>query len=157
MPCSVALLSRALRERGDRKLLITSKWLQTVHFQRIYLYNDRALVYPPGESIARPYCHELRLLPLRVDTMASRGPALLSSLPNLQNLIKRDPASYTDEFLIQLSHYNALRTIIEQGITTSASGAGTSAASTSGGRAGADEERFRELVGFVAQVCNINI
>lgn len=85
--------------------------------------------------------------------MASRGPALLSSLPNLQNLIKRDPASYTDEFLIQLSHYNALRTIIEQGITTSASGAGTSAASTSGGRAGADEERFRELVGFVAQVC----
>lgn len=84
--------------------------------------------------------------------MAQRGPALLSSLPNLQNLIKRDPQSYTDEFLIQLSHYNALRTIIEQGITTSASGAGTSNAATSGGRAGADEERFRELVGFVAQV-----
>jgi len=89
--------------------------------------------------------------------MAQRGPALLSSLPNLQNLIKRDPQSYTDEFLIQLSHYNALRTIIEQGITTSASGAGTSAAATSGGRAGADEERFRELVGFVAQVGRVFI
>ena len=89
-----------------------------------------------------------------------RGPTLLSSLPNLQNLIKRDPASYTDEFLIQLGHYNALRTIVEHGMSTSASGAGTSnAGATSGGgngqaggKAGADEERFRELVGFVAQV-----
>ena len=92
-----------------------------------------------------------------------RGPTLLSSLPNLQNLIKRDPASYTDEFLIQLGHYNALRTIIEHGMSTSASGAantantggGNSSGTGSAGKAGADEERFRELVGFVAQVCAI--
>ena len=94
--------------------------------------------------------------------MTQRGPSALSSLPNLQNLIKRDPASYTDEFLIQFGHYNALRNIIEQGISTSASGVGLngatagSATGTSGsgaqGKAGADEERFRELVGFVAQV-----
>ena len=90
--------------------------------------------------------------------MASRGPSLLSSLPNLQNLIKRDPQSYTDEFLIQLGHYNALRTIVEQGISTSASGVSNGNNNiTSGGsnaRAGADEERFRDLAGFVAQVRN---
>lgn len=84
--------------------------------------------------------------------MAHRGPSLLSSLPNLQNLIKRDPASYTDEFLIQLGHYNALRNIIEQGISTSASGAGSNANAGSSGKAGADEERFRDLANFVAQV-----
>lgn len=81
-----------------------------------------------------------------------RGPTLLSSLPNLQNLIKRDPQSYTDEFLIQLGHYNSLRTIIEHGIATSASGAAVATSSQNTGKAGHDEERFRELVGFVAQV-----
>lgn len=81
--------------------------------------------------------------------MAQRGLALLSSLPNLQNVIKRDPASYTDEFLIQLAHYNSLRAIIEQGISTSA---GTAGQPGSSGKAGTDEERFRELASFVAQV-----
>ena len=80
---------------------------------------------------------------------SQRGPSLLSSLPNLQNLIKRDPASYLDEFLIQLGHYNALRNIIEQGISTST---GTATGTAAGGKAGADEERFRELANFVAQV-----
>lgn len=75
--------------------------------------------------------------------MAQRGPSLLASLPNLQNLIKRDPASYTDEFMIQWSHYNALRNIVEQGIST---------ANSTAGKASSDEERFRLLVAFVAQV-----
>lgn len=83
----------------------------------------------------------------------ARGANLLSSLPALQNVIKRDPGSYADEFLIQLGQYNALRAIIEQGISTSASGAGIS----STGKAGQDEERFRELVNFVAQVCKFSL
>lgn len=83
--------------------------------------------------------------------MASRGGLLLASLPNLQNLIKRDPASYTDDFLIQWQHYNALRNIIEQGISTSdASGASKQGGGAKGSTS--DEEKFRQLVAFVAQV-----
>lgn len=89
--------------------------------------------------------------------MAQRGPTLLSSLPNLQNLVKRDPGSYTDEFLIQLGRYNALRSIIEQGISTSAAATASGGGSGSSGKASSDEEKFRELVSFVAQVSRMKI
>lgn len=115
----------------------------------------------PSISLRPSYCEtSFKVMSSQLQqSHRERGPTLLSSLPNLQNLIKRDPASYTDEFLIQLGHYNALRTIIEHGISTSASGSAAASSGAAGGnggqagKAGADEERFRELVGFVAQVC----
>lgn len=40
-----------------------------------------------------------------------RGILLTSNLPQLQNLIKRDPAAYKEEFLQQWNHYNSIREI----------------------------------------------
>ncbi|KAJ2916019.1 hypothetical protein MD484_g4411, partial [Candolleomyces efflorescens] len=40
-----------------------------------------------------------------------RGLLLTSNLPQLQNLIKRDPVSYKEEFLQQWHHYNSIREI----------------------------------------------
>ena len=40
-----------------------------------------------------------------------RGILLTSNLPQLQNLIKRDPTAYKEEFLQQWNHYNSIREI----------------------------------------------
>ncbi|EEB94437.1 hypothetical protein MPER_06750 [Moniliophthora perniciosa FA553] len=40
-----------------------------------------------------------------------RGILLTANLPQLQNLIKRDPAGYKEEFLQQWNHYNSIRQI----------------------------------------------
>lgn len=63
-----------------------------------------------------------------------RGILLTSNLPQLQNLIKRDPVSYKEEFLQQWNHYNSIRQIF---------------------RINPDEQaqHYRELVSFIAQVC----
>ncbi|TRM56647.1 SDA1-domain-containing protein [Schizophyllum amplum] len=42
-----------------------------------------------------------------------RGLLLTANLPQLQNLIKRDPAAYKEEFLQQWNHYNAVRQIFD--------------------------------------------
>ncbi|CDZ98856.1 sda1-domain-containing protein [Phaffia rhodozyma] len=62
-----------------------------------------------------------------------RGALLTSNLPQLQNLIKRDPAGYKEEFLAQWNHYESMRRLFELN---------------------PDEEggRFREVLGFIAQV-----
>ncbi|KAG7093623.1 hypothetical protein E1B28_007287 [Marasmius oreades] len=62
-----------------------------------------------------------------------RGILLTANLPQLQNLIKRDPPGYRDEFLQQWNHYNSIRQIF---------------------RLNPDEHaaQFRELVAFIAQV-----
>ncbi|KAI0075444.1 protein required for actin cytoskeleton organization and cell cycle progression [Panus rudis PR-1116 ss-1] len=62
-----------------------------------------------------------------------RGVLLTSNLPQLQNLIKRDPPGYQEEFLQQWNHYNSVRQIFQTN---------------------PDEEaqHFRELVTFIAQV-----
>jgi hypothetical protein len=62
-----------------------------------------------------------------------RGLQRTSNLPQLQNLIKRDPASYKEEFLQQWNHYNSIRQIF---------------------RTNPDEQtsHFRELVSFISQV-----
>ncbi|CAL1703881.1 unnamed protein product [Somion occarium] len=62
-----------------------------------------------------------------------RGVLLTSNLPQLQNLIKRDPVAYQEEFLQQWNHYNSVRQIFQTN---------------------PDEEaqHFRELVTFIAQV-----
>ena len=64
-----------------------------------------------------------------------RGALLTSNLPQLQNLIKRDPPGYHEEFLQQWNHYDSILNIF---------------------RTNPDDhhgaERFRELVTFIAQV-----
>lgn len=66
--------------------------------------------------------------------MSSSPAALLTSnLPQLQNLIKRDPAGYRDEFMQQWNHYESMRRLFELN---------------------PDEEgaRFREVITFISQV-----
>ncbi|CAK5279508.1 unnamed protein product [Mycena citricolor] len=62
-----------------------------------------------------------------------RGILLTSNLPQLQNLIKRDPAGYKEEFLQQWNHYNSIRLIFETSPNEQAT-------------------HFRELVTFISQV-----
>ncbi|KAI0256010.1 SDA1-domain-containing protein [Lactifluus subvellereus] len=61
-----------------------------------------------------------------------RGLLRTSNLPQLQNLIKRDPVSYKEEFLQQWNHYNSIRQIFQ---------------------INPDEQtsHFRELVTFISQ------
>lgn len=63
----------------------------------------------------------------------ARGILLTANLPQLQNLIKRDPDAYREEFLQQWTHYNSTREIF---------------------RINPDEQaqHFRELVAFISQV-----
>lgn len=65
--------------------------------------------------------------------MGGRSVLLTSNLPQLQNLIKRDPTSYKDEFLQQWNHYNSIRLIFHLNPDEHA-------------------HHFRELVAFIAQV-----
>ncbi|KJA27481.1 hypothetical protein HYPSUDRAFT_35380 [Hypholoma sublateritium FD-334 SS-4] len=62
-----------------------------------------------------------------------RGVLLTSNLPQLQNLIKRDPIAYREEFLQQWNHYNSIRQIF---------------------KINPDEQavHYRELVSFISQV-----
>ncbi|KAG9318289.1 SDA1-domain-containing protein [Chiua virens] len=62
-----------------------------------------------------------------------RGVLLTANLPQLQNLIKRDPAGYKEEFLQQYNHYNSTRQLFTINPDDNAS-------------------HFRELVTFIAQV-----
>ena len=62
-----------------------------------------------------------------------RGALLTVNLPQLQNLIKRDPAGYKEEFLQQYNHYNSIRQLFLLSPDDSAT-------------------RFAELVTFIAQV-----
>jgi hypothetical protein len=69
---------------------------------------------------------------LFAETMA-RGVLLTSNLPQLQNLIKRDPAAYREEFLQQWNHYNSIRQIFHSNPEE-------------------QTDQFRELISFIAQV-----
>ena len=62
-----------------------------------------------------------------------RGMLLTANLPQLQNLLKRDPAGYKEEFLQQWNHYNSVRQIFLLNPDEHA-------------------QHFRELVTFIAQV-----
>ena len=97
--------------------------------------------------------------------MARKGRAAI--LPNniilLQNLVKRDPASYKEEFLQQYSHYESLRDIFMlNGMAQSAS-SGDSGAASSGNvvdtnsvsvNGNASVAELMELIGFISQVCS---
>ena len=62
-----------------------------------------------------------------------RGILLTSNLPQLQNLIKRDPEAYRDEFFQQWNHYNTIRQIFHLNPREQA-------------------DHFRELTSFISQV-----
>ncbi|MBW0478154.1 hypothetical protein O181_017869 [Austropuccinia psidii MF-1] len=94
-----------------------------------------------------------------------RGLLLISNLPALQNLIKRDPAGYASEFAIQWDHYQSLRSVIQLGLGVIGGGDLAGARCTTETSGGANsrgrretEDRFREIVGFLAQTspCYIN-
>ncbi|SMN22377.1 similar to Saccharomyces cerevisiae YGR245C SDA1 Highly conserved nuclear protein required for actin cytoskeleton organization and passage through Start [Maudiozyma saulgeensis] len=104
--------------------------------------------------------------------MARKGRAAI--LPNniilLQNLVKRDPESYKEEFLQQYSHYESLRDIfMMNGMAQSAAAAAATTTSSNGipddsanrvetnsvginGNASVGE--LVELIGFISQVCS---
>lgn len=62
-----------------------------------------------------------------------RGILLTSNLPQLQNLIKRDPEAYREEFLQQWNRYNTIRQIFHLNPEQ-------------------ESNNFRELVSFISQV-----
>ena len=49
-----------------------------------------------------------------VKSHAGRGLLLSSNLPQLQNLIKRDPSAYKEEFLQQWNHYKSIIAIFQE-------------------------------------------
>ena len=63
----------------------------------------------------------------------ARGVLRTANLPQLQNLIKRDPSAYKEEFLQQWNHYNSMRQIFQISPSEHAND-------------------FRELISFIAQV-----
>ncbi|CCF56734.1 hypothetical protein KAFR_0B04380 [Kazachstania africana CBS 2517] len=88
--------------------------------------------------------------------MVKRGRATI--LPNniilLQNLVKRDPESYHEEFLQQYSHYESLRDIFMLNGMSAASGAQSSVESSETNTSDNSSTQLIELIGFVSQVCS---
>lgn len=90
--------------------------------------------------------------------MAKRGRAAIlpTNIILLQNLVKRDPESYHEEFLQQYAHYESLRDIFMlQGLAGSEN-TGVSGETGSSGSSGSTgtTEQLLELIGFVSQVCS---
>ncbi|KAG0671958.1 Severe Depolymerization of Actin [Maudiozyma exigua] len=99
--------------------------------------------------------------------MARKGRAAI--LPNniilLQNLVKRDPESYKEEFLQQYSHYESLRDIF---MMNGMASTGSTGMANNGGDDGANRVKTNsvgvngnasvgelvELIGFISQVCS---
>lgn len=71
---------------------------------------------------------------IRQGRIMGRGILLTSNLPQLQNLIKRDPIAYKEEFLQQWNHYNSIRQIFKINPDEQA-------------------QHYKELVSFISQVC----
>ncbi|ODN98997.1 hypothetical protein I350_07149 [Cryptococcus amylolentus CBS 6273] len=76
---------------------------------------------------------------------ASRGILLTSNLPQLQNLIKRDPEGYREEFLTQHNHYLSLLRLH----TLSSSSAPSASSSSANDKS---NDLFADLITFCCQV-----
>ncbi|KAE8187546.1 hypothetical protein CF336_g6523 [Tilletia laevis] len=90
-------------------------------------------------------------------TAQPRGLLLANNLPALQNLVKREPHAYIDDFRAQWNHFNALAAVLTSATTTASAataGAGSEA------RAGKvpcplstdDQHKFTALLSFVTQL-----
>lgn len=88
----------------------------------------------------------------------ARGLLNASNLPALQNLIKRDPPSYAEEFRSQWNHYESLRRIYagisgidgSMGVTE-----GTVADAGNRGVSKEQEDKFVALLAFVTQASRL--
>lgn len=110
----------------------------------------RVLCCRDMDSVRRPlFLHllfkKLIFLLSQSGTKQPRGALLVSNLPSLQNLLKRDPKAYREDFLLQWNQYLSLQKIVELGLDTT----------TTQAKARETEARWRELVGFVAQVAHL--
>nr|XP_018260886.1 protein SDA1 [Kwoniella dejecticola CBS 10117]OBR83044.1 protein SDA1 [Kwoniella dejecticola CBS 10117] len=76
---------------------------------------------------------------------ASRGILLTSNLPQLQNLIKRDPEGYKEEFLTQYNHYLSLLRLQQVSSISSTNASNSSNVDKS-------NELFGDLITFISQV-----
>lgn len=86
---------------------------------------------------------------------ASRGILLTSNLPQLQNLIKRDPISYREEFLTQYNHYLSLLRLLQHSplaFSNDSGSAGDGTIKSSSNSSTSNAQHFRELLTFIAQV-----
>ncbi|CCH60450.1 hypothetical protein TBLA_0C06570 [Henningerozyma blattae CBS 6284] len=89
----------------------------------------------------------------------SRAAILPSNIILLQNLVKRDPESYHEEFLQQYAHYESLRDIFILNSTTGAETApvgdgSTNVENSSSSNNDSSTTQLMELIGFVSQVCS---
>ncbi|KAK0551184.1 Severe Depolymerization of Actin [Tilletia horrida] len=86
-------------------------------------------------------------------TAQPRGLLLTQNLPALQNLVKREPNSYVDDFRAQWNHFNALVNVLTSAPTTVAA---TSSEATSGKvpcpLSTEDQHKFTALLSFVTQL-----
>ena len=81
----------------------------------------------------------------------ARGLQDTSNLPALQNLLKRQPSAYTEEFLAQWNHYESLRRIYASGLGQSVEGADVSGVQSV--RMSKDQQaQLEQLVSFVTQL-----
>ncbi|WFD43886.1 Severe Depolymerization of Actin [Malassezia psittaci] len=81
----------------------------------------------------------------------ARGLLNTSNLPALQNLLKREPSAYAEEFLAQWNHYESLRRIFASGIGQQLEGGNDAGVHTL--RLNKDQqEEFQQLLTFVTQL-----
>ncbi|WFD20078.1 Severe Depolymerization of Actin [Malassezia caprae] len=81
----------------------------------------------------------------------ARGLQDTSNLPALQNLLKRQPSAYTEEFLAQWNHYESLRRIYASGLGQSVEGADASGVQSV--RMSKEQQvQLDQLVSFVTQL-----
>lgn len=85
----------------------------------------------------------------------SRAAILPTNIILLQNLVKRDPESYHEEFLQQYAHYESLRDIFMlNGMIGGESAAANTDLGSSSNSVNSSTSQFLELIGFVSQVCS---
>lgn len=82
----------------------------------------------------------------------ARGLQDTSNLPALQNLLKRQPSAYTEEFLAQWNHYESLRRIYASGLGQSVDGAGEVSGVQSVRMSKEQQAQLEQLVSFVTQL-----
>lgn len=91
---------------------------------------------PPGQQKTSNRLLRQQAAPDGFTLKTARGALVTSSLPSLQNLIKRSADSYAEEFAVQWARFGSLVRIVQLGL----------------GGAKGDEDSLREVTGFVCQV-----
>lgn len=71
----------------------------------------------------------------------ARGALITTSLPSLQNLVKRSPDAYSEEVSVQWNRFSSLVKIVQLGL----------------GGAKGDEDKLKEVTGFVCQASRLQL